>query len=141
MALRAEKMVAASQTPHGASRRREVIVFGLLFAFGIAAVLSACQSKLVSLDGEWEGDWGKVVIAGNAGTYSDTYGPNPGKLEFAKTGGRAFTGTWAESPKRHGTLDITLSSDGNFITGTWKPAADVTIGTTVGGTLNWTRKR
>jgi DNA-binding beta-propeller fold protein YncE len=86
----------------------------------------------IDLSGKWSGfesgsDWGWVTIQGNRGTYTDTYGPEPGKLEFHRIGPNAYSGTWGESDKRHGTMSFTVSDDGNKITGTYKADKDVEI--------------
>jgi DNA-binding beta-propeller fold protein YncE len=86
----------------------------------------------IDLSGKWSGlesgaDWGWVTIQGSRGTYTDTYGPGPGKLEFHRTEHDTYSGTWAESDKRHGTMSFTVSDDGNTITGTYAADEDCEI--------------
>jgi tripartite motif-containing protein 71 len=86
----------------------------------------------IDLSGKWSGfeagsDWGWVTIQGNRGTYTDTYGPGPGKLEFHRTGRNAYSGTWGESDKRHGIMSFTVSDDGHKIIGTYEADKDVTL--------------
>lgn len=100
----------------------------------------------IDLSGKWSGfeagsDWGWVTIQGNRGTYTDTYGPEPGKLEFRRTGRNAYSGTWGESDKRHGTMSFIVSADGNKITGTYKADKDCTIDPEYNkGVILWVRQ-
>lgn len=60
-----------------------------------------------------------VVIKGNKGTYTNTYGTGPGTFEFNKTGECTYKSYLGESVKRHGTLSFTVSKDGQTIKGTF----------------------
>jgi hypothetical protein len=92
--------------------------------------------------GSWASrDWGEVVLnADGTGTYTDTFGTGPGRIELAPTCDRSYKGSWGESNQRSGTLVIILSPDGRTITGIWTPDASSTIGSKTGGTILWTRK-
>jgi hypothetical protein len=105
-----------------------------------ATAAPAAAADYADLTGGWISDWGVVKIDGNVGSYSDTYGTGPGRLEFTKTGDHAYSCVWGESKKRHGTMTVTLSSDGRKLTGRWSPDADVTIGGRGGGPINWVKK-
>jgi hypothetical protein len=106
-----------------------------------AAPLRVAADDNADLTGAWEGaDWGQVTIDGRAGSYTDTYRTGPGRFELRKTGDHTYSGVWGESKARHGTLTLTLSSDGRKLTGTWAPDADVTIGGKEGGPINWVKK-
>jgi hypothetical protein len=92
--------------------------------------------------GSWASrDWGEVVLnADGTGTYTDTFGTGPGRIELAPTCDRSYKGSWGESNQRSGTLVIILSPDGRTITGIWTPDASSTIGSKTGGTILWARK-
>ena len=74
------------------------------------------------MSGTWDGsssEWGKVVIDGLQGTYTDTYGPPPGKIALEKSGPRSYRGTWKETDEHGGTLTFVLSEDGRGAEGTY----------------------
>ena len=93
-------------------------------------------------EGAWTGkDWGQVVFIGEKGTYTDTFGTSPGTIALRKTGERTYEGTWGEYPKRHGTLSLTLSADGQFANGVWKADEDCEIEGSPGRALQWARAK
>lgn len=102
-----------------------------------APVVNAAVSDVA---GQWSGpEWGRVVLTRDGtGTYTDTYGTGPGRIEF-RAAGDGYDGRWVESERRFGTLHFALARDGRVITGTWAPDPECTIGTRSGGTLEWTR--
>src|SRR5262249_20224299 len=105
--------------------------------------LSAGQRSVIfELVGSWfSRDWGEVILnADGTGTYTDTFGTGPGRMQFHRTGERSYKGIWWESNQRSGTLAIVLSPDGRTITGTWTPDPSSTIGSKTGGAILWTRK-
>ena len=66
--------------------------------------------------GQWSGEgWGQVVLKQTApgeyaGTYSDTVGKEPGKIELKWSRiERRFNGTWSEGDDRFGELSIRLA--------------------------------
>ena len=89
----------------------------------LALLLAACGTPdPENLTGEWDGrssEWGRVVIDGTRGTYTDTYGPPPGTLELSRTAPRTFEGTWKETETHGGTLRFTVSEDGRTAQGTY----------------------
>src|SRR5205085_7408221 len=93
--------------------------------------------------GQWAAaDWGEVTIAADgSGTYTDTYGTGPGRLQIRRTDDGRYEGTWGESSERHGTLVLVLAPDGRTLTGSWTPDPQSTIGTTTGGPIQWSRRR
>ncbi len=121
-------------------RRKEMkqIIFLLL----ILQVLNfGCATKKdKSLSGEWTGDWGYVVIKGNKGTYTDTYGTGPGTFEFDKAGEGIYNGIWGESVKRHGTMSFTVSGDSKVISGSSKADDNCKINPGSQGSIHWIRK-
>ncbi len=113
-----------------------------LFLF---ALMMSCHStaeragKQTDLSGEWWGsDWGWVTLGGNHGTYTHSNGPQPGKLEFHKTGENTYCGTWGDQ-KEHGTMSFTVSEDGQKIAGTYTNDKDRKIPPEP-GTISWVRK-
>jgi hypothetical protein len=102
---------------------------------------SARAAGDAGLDGTWTGaDWGTVTFAGGVGSYTDTYGTGPGRLQLERMGDHTYAGVWGESTKRHGTLTVTLSKDASGLTGTWYVDPDCTIGKKGGGPIRWTKK-
>jgi hypothetical protein len=111
---------------------------------GLALVLlSGCGRDPGDLSGDWDGtssEWGKVALRGLEGTYTDTYGPPPGKLTLERTGPRAFKGTWQENEKHGGTLAFTVSEDGLTASGTYKVWDTSPRRPGYEGKVHWTRK-
>ena len=106
------------------------------------ALAAGQRCAILELVGSWSArDWGEVVLnADGTGTYTDTFGTGPGRIQFDRTGDRSYKGIWWESNQRSGTLVIVLSPDGRTITGTWTPDPSSTIGGKTGGAILWTRK-
>jgi len=97
-------------------------------------------SKKIDLSDKWSGiesGWGWVTIHGNSGTYTGTYGPEPGKFIFERIGDNEYSGTWGESDKRHGTLSFTISEDGKKIIGTYIADEDCEIDPGSKGSILW----
>jgi hypothetical protein len=93
------------------------------------------------LSGEWKGgDWGKVVISGAKGTYTDTYQTGPGTFEFKQTGKNTYAGTWGESKQRFGTFSFKVSDDGKTIVGRYQADPNCAINPGSSDVLRWTRK-
>jgi hypothetical protein len=96
-------------------------------------------SVSLGVAGRWSGDgWGNIVInSDGTGSYSDTFGTGPGRLQLRRVADGSYDGTWGESSQRHGTLMVVLSADGRQLNGTWTPDPQSTIGSMVGGAVNW----
>jgi len=111
----------------------------------IFVLMISCSSKVeriskqIDLSGKWSG-WGWVTIQGNRGIYTDTYGPEPGKIIFERIGDNEYSGTWGESDKRHGTLSFTISEDGKKIIGTYTADEDCEINPGSKGAILWVRE-
>jgi hypothetical protein len=92
------------------------------------------------LDGRWDGgsDWGDVIINGLEGTYSDTFGADPGDIRLTKVSDTEYTGTWAEGTDRFGELRLELQSSG-VVVGEWTADPDSAISGSSGGLLRWER--
>jgi WD40 repeat protein len=97
------------------------------------------EGKQTDLSGDWWGsDWGWVTIQGNRGTYTYSNGPQPGKLEFHRTGENTYRGTWGDQ-KEHGTMSFTVSEDGQKMVGTYTNDKDRKIPPEP-ATILWVRK-
>jgi hypothetical protein len=122
--------------------RRAIVFFGLMLLLCAAAPTVGQSFATFELVGSWASrDWGEVVLnADGTGTYTDTFGTGPGRIQLDRTCDRSYTGFWGESNQRSGTLEIILSPDGRTITGTWTPDASSIIGSKTGGAILWTRK-
>lgn len=90
--------------------------------------------------GRWSGpEWGEVALNHDGtGTYSDTYGTGPGRIEF-HAAGDGYDGRWRESDRRFGTMHFTLTPGGREIVGRWAPDPECSIGSMSGGVLHWMR--
>jgi hypothetical protein len=99
-------------------------------------------SDFGAIVGRWNGGgWGYVVMRSDGtGSYTDTYKTGPGEMKLEVVGPRTYKGSWGESEQRHGTLEVTVSDDGNSVKGTWEPDPSSTIGTKSGGTITWNRE-
>ncbi len=95
------------------------------------------------LTGSWSGgDWGSVVFDGKDGTYTSTYGPEPGEIALVRVDDLRFTGTWGEPDgRRRGTLELALMEDGQKLVGTWTADGDCEIQGASSGTISWGRIR
>lgn len=111
----------------------------LAVATGSTSAVSAVSS-VAKLAGRWSGpEWGWVVLNSDGnGSYTDTYGTGPGRIELHAVGD-GYEGRWVESSRRFGTLRFVLEPNGEAIVGTWAPDPRCTIGTTTGGSLRWSR--
>jgi hypothetical protein len=109
----------------------------------LISLLAACggSDDPASLDGRWDGgaDWGEVIINDLEGTYSDTFGADPGEIQLTAVSDTEFIGTWNEQgTARFGTLELTLESN-NKVSGTWTADPASTISGSSGGLLLWER--
>ncbi|MHB1037935.1 MAG: protein kinase domain-containing protein [Pirellulales bacterium] len=132
-ALRGKKgrLPTYAQHPTGCSRKwglspfstrlRGILVKGTLAMLAVFGIVLAGMFLMQSpespdIAGRWSGEgWGQVVLtrtaAGKyAGTYTDTAGKEPGKidLKWSPDEGR-FNGTWREGEDRFGALSIRLA--------------------------------
>jgi hypothetical protein len=92
------------------------------------------------IEGRWDGgvDWGEVIINGLEGTYTSTFGEDPGTIELTELSETEYTGTWGEGTDRFGTLEIRLDSS-NVIVGDWTADPASAIAGSSGGQLRWIR--
>jgi RNA polymerase sigma factor (sigma-70 family) len=78
------------------------------------------------LGGTWQGDgWGAVVLFRTdrgdfAGTYTDTYGKDVGRIAVRWTSAsRQYEGTWSEGKFRFGRIALQSAKDGEAISGAY----------------------
>lgn len=107
-------------------------------AGGVAPLVAAADADVT---GRWTGpEWGSVVLnPDGTGTYTDTFGTGPGRIEYRSVAD-GYEGRWMESSRRFGTLRFVLAPSGREIIGTWTPDPECTIGTPNGGALRWMRE-
>jgi len=115
----------ASLVPPVAARRwistaRRKGVIAMLGALGLALVGMVCwqASEAPDIAGQWSGDdWGQVVLkkiddAEYTGTYSDTFGKQPGEIQLKWSRiERRFNGAWREGEDRFGDISVRLVGD------------------------------
>jgi serine/threonine-protein kinase len=107
----------ASLRPVGRRMRLTILgVLAMIAAVGMGllgiALLSADPPDIA---GEWTGqEWGQVVLKKTegdkyAGTYTDTFGQQPGEIELKWSRvERRFNGTWREGADRFGKISVRL---------------------------------
>ncbi|MGB7860871.1 MAG: hypothetical protein WBM90_10270 [Acidimicrobiia bacterium] len=116
---------------------RRFLALLLLVIFGVAC---ASGDDSVGIDGRWDGgvDWGEIIINNLEGTYSATFGSDPGTISLTEASNSHYTGTWAEGTDRFGTLDIELESN-DLVVGEWTADPESNIPGSSGGLLRWER--
>jgi len=87
--------------------------------------------------GEWDSNWGKMVLTQNGALITGTYTHDKGKIS-GTVSGNVFTGTWSESPSYSppndaGDMELTMSADGKSFTGKWRYGSDGSWGNWEGG--------
>ncbi len=102
------------------ARRPRVLGLGGVLVMTAALGVGLCGMFLLSgeppeIAGEWLGeDWGHIVLkkssdAEYTGTYSDTVGKQPGKIQLKWSRiERRFNGTWREGEDRFGELSVRM---------------------------------
>ncbi|MGD0899700.1 MAG: protein kinase, partial [Thermoguttaceae bacterium] len=104
----------------GWCNRRTLFVgtLAMLTALGfvLAGMLAMQATEPPDIAGQWSGEgWGQVVLTETApgqytGTYTDTVGKGPGKIELKWSRiERRFNGAWSEGEDRFGDLSIRLA--------------------------------
>lgn len=122
--------------------KKGIAVLLILF---VCAGLAFAQS-LPDLSGKWSGDWGEVVLerigpVSYAGTYSDTYGRDTGRITFSYVAGK-YEGKWWEGTFRLGTVTLQASENGLVLTGIWSssPASTINPGEPKAASFKWIKK-
>ncbi len=121
------------------------IVFSLLS--GLSIIVSAqptATSSNESIDfgkyswtGEWDTNWGKMVLTQNSSVVTGDYTHDKGKISGTINGNKLI-GTWAESPKYAppndaGDIEFTMSDDGKSFSGKWRYGSSGSWGNWEGG--------
>jgi len=87
--------------------------------------------------GEWDSNWGKMVITQNGASVTGTYTHDSGRIS-GTISSNVFTGTWSESPSYSppsdaGDMELTMSTDGKSFTGKWRYGSNGSWGDWEGG--------
>ncbi|MEA4845835.1 MAG: hypothetical protein VB106_01235, partial [Clostridiaceae bacterium] len=87
--------------------------------------------------GEWDSNWGKMVITQEVASVAGTYTHDSGKIS-GTVSGNIFTGTWSESPsysppRDAGDMELTMAADGKSFTGKWRYGSEGSWGNWEGG--------
>ncbi len=90
-----------------------------------------------SWQGEWDTNWGKMVLVQNGPNITGTYTYDNGKIT-GKVSGNTMIGTWAEAPSYAppsdaGDIEFTMSSDGKSFSGKWRYGSEGNWGNWEGG--------
>lgn len=112
---------------------KKIILTAMVFVFMCTATMittiaavnaeSSADWGNYSWEGEWDSNWGKMVLTQNGGVVTGTYTWDAGRITGTVSGNKLF-GTWAESPsyapnKDAGAIEFTMSEDGMSFTGKW----------------------
>jgi len=90
-----------------------------------------------SWTGEWDSNWGKMILTQNGTSITGTYTHDNGRIS-GTISGNVFTGTWSESPSYSppsdaGDMELTMSADGKSFTGKWRYGSEGSWGNWEGG--------
>ncbi len=122
---------------------------GVIAMFAAVSVLGMVfwqSAAPPDISGTWTGrEWGEVVLEQTqpghyAGTYTDTFGDNPGTLQLKWSRiERRFNGTWREAEDRFGKISVRLVED--EIRGAWTTnrKSGINPGTPELADLSWVR--
>jgi serine/threonine protein kinase/WD40 repeat protein len=126
--------------------RATIVALGLI-GFGGWGVFMLVTAEQSDISGDWSGEsWGKVTLqrtssAHYSGTYTDTHGKEPGKIElkWSRIEGR-YNGRWSEGEDRFG--KISVRQVGDEILGAWTTnrKSEINSGTPSLSDLVWTRE-
>lgn len=87
--------------------------------------------------GEWDSNWGKMVLTQNGASVTGTYTHDSGRLT-GTISGNIMTGTWSESPSYAppsdaGDMELTMAADGKSFSGKWRYGSEGSWGSWEGG--------
>lgn len=90
-----------------------------------------------SWQGEWDSNWGKMVLTQSGSNVTGTYTHDKGKISGTILG-NVLAGTWSESPSYAppndaGDIEFTMSEDGKSFTGKWRYGSEGSWGNWEGG--------
>jgi len=102
-----------------------------------SATSSAQNLGTYSWAGDWDSNWGKMVITQNGSTVTGTYTHDSGKIA-GTVSGNVMTGTWSEAPSYNppgdaGDMELTMAADGKSFTGKWRYGSEGSWGNWEGG--------
>jgi hypothetical protein len=106
------------------------------------------MQPMPDLSGTWQGvGWGTVVLRPTkkgtfAGTYTDTYGADVGRIEVRwSTTARRYEGTWNEGKYRFGRVVLEAGKDGKGFTGVYlaDPKCEYDPGVPSRANFRWSR--
>ena len=74
-------------------------------------------------EGQWDSNWGKMVLTQKGSTVTGNYTHDSGRIEGVASGNK-MTGTWSEAPsyvpdKDAGDIEFIMSADGSTFSGSW----------------------
>ena len=90
-----------------------------------------------SWEGEWDSNWGKMILTQNGSIVTGTYTHDNGRIN-GTISGNVFTGTWSESasyspPNDAGDMELTMAADGKSFSGKWRYGSEGSWGNWEGG--------
>ncbi|MEA4960771.1 copper amine oxidase N-terminal domain-containing protein [Lutispora sp.] len=90
-----------------------------------------------SWEGEWDSNWGKMILTQNGPIVTGTYTHDKGRIN-GTISGNVLTGTWSESPSYappndSGEIEFTMSADGKGFSGKWRYGSEGSWGNWEGG--------
>lgn len=90
-----------------------------------------------SWEGEWDSNWGKMILTQNGSIVTGTYTHDKGRIN-GTISGNILKGTWSESPSYAppndaGDLELTMAADGKSFSGKWRYGSEGSWGDWEGG--------
>jgi hypothetical protein len=118
-------------------KRQLTAILLALFIFFCLLPLSAAASGAYSWTGEWETDWGDMILTQTGTNVTGTYDYDDGIIT-GTVSGDTLTGTWAEAPSYApphdaGDIEFVMSADGRSFTGKWRYGSEGSWGNWDGG--------
>lgn len=111
-------------------------ILSITVAVGFPATAWAAAGQY-SWEGEWETNWGNMVLTQSGLVVTGTYTHDKGKIS-GTVSGNVLTGTWSESPSYAppgdaGDIEFTMSADGKSFSGKWRYGSEGSWGDWEGG--------
>lgn len=108
-------------------------------AEGASAKVTSGSANLgkYSWKGEWETNWGNMVLEQNSSLVTGTYTHDSGKIN-GTVSGNVLKGTWSEAPsytapRDAGEIEFAMSADGKSFSGKWRYGSEGDWGAWEGG--------
>lgn len=117
--------------------KKNLVLIGVVLIMVFSVITVNADLGTYSWEGEWDSNWGKMVITQNGNIVTGTYTHDNGKIS-GTVSGSTFTGTWSEAPsyapdKDAGDMELTMSADGMSFTGKWRYGSSGSWGNWEGG--------